>query len=220
MIKLSLAFESNTEYIYSIMKRLTPRQQHILDLIRRHVQEQGMPPTRLEIARLLGVRSVNAVEDHLKALVRKGYIELLSGRNRNIRLLQDAGGGESGLPLVGRVAAGTPILAEQNIEAHYRSADLFQPQAHYLLRVQGLSMRDAGIGDGDLLAVHRTPEARNGQIVVARLQDEVTVKRFRRQRHRVQLLPENPDFAPIEIDLRTDACVIEGIAVGVIRNLR
>jgi repressor LexA len=202
------------------MKRLTPRQQHILDLIRRHVQEQGMPPTRLEIARMLGVRSVNAVEDHLKALVRKGYIELLSGRNRNIRLLQDAGHGEPGLPLVGHVAAGTPILAEQNIEAHYRSADLFQPRAHYLLRVQGLSMRDAGIGDGDLLAVHRAPEARNGQIVVARLQDDVTVKRFRRQQHRVQLLPENPDFAPIEIDLRTDACVIEGIAVGVIRNLR
>lgn len=220
MAKLPLAFESNTVYIYSTMKRLTPRQQHILDLIRRHVQEQGMPPTRLEIARMLGVRSVNAVEDHLKALVRKGYIELLSGRNRNIRLLQDAGHGEPGLPLVGHVAAGTPILAEQNIEAHYRSADLFQPRAHYLLRVQGLSMRDAGIGDGDLLAVHRAPEARNGQIVVARLQDDVTVKRFRRQQHRVQLLPENPDFAPIEIDLRTDACVIEGIAVGVIRNLR
>jgi repressor LexA len=202
------------------MKRLTPRQQHILDLIRSYLQEQGMPPTRLEIARMLGVRSVNAVEDHLKALVRKGYIELLSGRNRNIRLLQDAGPGEPGLPLVGQVAAGTPILAEQNIEAHYCSADLFQPRAHYLLRVQGLSMRDAGIGDGDLLAVHRTPEARNGQIVVARLQDDVTVKRFRRQQNRVQLLPENPDCAPIEIDLRTDACVIEGIAVGVIRNLR
>jgi repressor LexA len=169
---------------------------------------------------MLGVRSVNAVEDHLKALVRKGYIELLSGRNRNIRLLQDASKDEPGLPLVGRVAAGTPILAEQNIEAYYSSADWFQPRAHYLLRVRGLSMRDAGIGDGDLLAVHRTPEAHNGQIVVARLQDEVTVKRFRRQQHRVQLLPENPDFAPIEIDLRTDACVIEGIAVGVIRNLR
>lgn len=202
------------------MKQPTPRQQQILDLIRSHVQEQGMPPTRLEIARMLGVRSVNAVEDHLKALVRKGYVELLSGRNRNIRLLQDAGKGEPGLPLVGRVAAGTPILAEQNIEAHYNSADLFRPRAHYLLRVQGLSMRDAGIGDGDLLAVHHTPEARNGQIVVARLQDDVTVKRFRRQQHWVQLLPENPDFAPIEIDLRTDACVIEGIAVGVIRNLR
>ena len=178
-----------------------------------------MPPTRLEIARMLEVRSVNAVEDHLKALVRKGYIELLSGRNRNIRLLQNGGGGEPGLPLVGQVAAGTPILAEQNIEAHYSSADLFQPRADYLLRVQGLSMRDAGIGDGDLLAVHRTPEARNGQIVVARLQDDVTVKRFRRQQHRVQLLPENPDFAPIELDLRIDACVIEGIVVGVIRNL-
>jgi repressor LexA len=202
------------------MKQLTPRQQQILDLIRSHLQEQGMPPTRLEIARMLEVRSVNAVEDHLKALVRKGYIELLSGRNRNIRLLQDVTSGEPGLPLVGHVAAGTPILAEQNIEAHYRGADLFQPRAHYLLRVQGLSMRDAGIGDGDLLAVHRTPEARNGQIVVARLQDDVTVKRFRRQQHRVQLLPENPDFAPIEVDLRTDACVIEGIAVGVIRNLR
>jgi repressor LexA len=202
------------------MKQITPRQQQILDLIRSYLQEQGMPPTRLEIARMLGVRSVNAVEDHLKALVRKGYVDLLSGRSRNIRLLQDAGHGEPGLPLVGQVAAGTPILAEQNIEAHYSGAELFQPRAHYLLRVQGLSMRDAGIGDGDLLAVHRTPEARNGQIVVARLHDDVTVKRFRRQQHRVQLLPENPDFAPIELDLRTDACVIEGIAVGVIRNLR
>ncbi len=222
---LTLAFFDNTVYIYSIMKRLTQKQQQILDLIRVHLHEQGMPPTRAELARLLGLRSPNAVEDHLKALARKGYLELLKGRNRNIRLLQPLEAAllieaaPMGLPLVGEVAAGTPILAEQNIEAHYTGADLFRPRPDYLLRVRGVSMRDAGIGDRDLLAVHRTPEARNGQIVVARLDDEVTVKQFQRERNRVCLLPANPDYDPLEIDLQTDALVIEGIAVGVIRSL-
>jgi repressor LexA len=205
------------------MKQLTPRQQQVLELIRCYLQEQGMPPTRAEMAQVLGLRSANAVEDHLKALARKGYIELLSGRNRNIRLL--AGPVEVperrdvGLPLVGRVAAGTPMLAEQNLQGYYTGAELFRPRAHYLLRVQGMSMRDAGIADGDLLAVHRTAEARNGQIVVARLEDEVTVKRFEQVRHRVWLRPENPDYTPMEIDLRQHELVIEGLAVGVIHAL-
>ncbi|ETW96603.1 transcriptional repressor LexA [Candidatus Entotheonella palauensis] len=205
------------------MKQLTPRQQQVLDLIRRYLQNQGMPPTRAEMAQALGLRSANAVEDHLKALVRKGHIEILSGRNRNIRLLERPGlvleSREAGLPLVGRVAAGTPMLAEQNVDGYYTGAELFRPRAHYLLRVQGMSMRDVGIADGDLLAVHRTAEARNGQIVVARLEDEVTVKRFERVRHRVWLRPENPDYTPIEIDLRQHELVIEGLAVGVIHAL-
>jgi repressor LexA len=205
------------------MKPLTPRQQQVFELLRRYVQEQGMPPTRAEMAQVLGLRSANAVEDHLKALARKGYIELLSGRSRNIRLLEGqvplATRRDVGLPLVGRVAAGTPILAEQNLDGYYTGADLFRPRAHYLLRVQGMSMRDAGIADGDLLAVHCTAEARNGQIVVARLEDEVTVKRFEQVRHRVWLRPENPDYTPIEIDLRQHELVIEGLAVGVIHAL-
>lgn len=207
------------------MKTLTPRQQQVIDLIRDYLRDEGMPPTRVEIAQALGLRSANAVEDHLKALARKGHLEILSGRNRNIRLLDGRTperGAEpaAGLPLVGRVAAGTPILAEQNLDGYYTGAELFRPRAHYLLRVQGMSMRDAGIADGDVLAVHRTAEARNGQIVVARLEDEVTVKRFEQVRHRVWLRPENPDYAPIEIDLKQHDVVIEGLAVGVIRALR
>ncbi|ETW97122.1 MAG: LexA repressor [Candidatus Entotheonella factor] len=205
------------------MKQLTPRQQQVLDLIRHYLQNQGMPPTRAEMAQALGLRSANAVEDHLKALARKGHIEILSGRNRNIRLLDGPGpvleSHEPGLPLVGRVAAGTPMLAEQNVEGYYTGSELFRPRAHYLLRVQGMSMRDVGIVDGDFLAVHRTAEARNGQIVVARLEDEVTVKRFEQVRHRVWLRPENPDYAPIEVDLRQRELVIEGLAVGVIHAL-
>lgn len=201
------------------MKQLTRRQQQILDLIGAYLHHHGMPPTRMEIARMLGVRSVNAVEDHLKALARKGYVEVRSGRTRNIRLLAASGHGTSELPLVGRVAAGTPMLAMQNLEGHYACADLFRPRAHYLLRVHGMSMRDAGIIDGDLLAIHHTPEARNGQIVVVRLEDEVTVKRFEHVQDRVWLWPANPDYAPIEIDLKRQELVIEGLVVGVIRNL-
>lgn len=200
--------------------RLTPRQHQILELIRRHVRETGYPPTRAEIAEAFGFRSVTAAVDHLKALARHGVIEMQQGTSRGIRLLVAAD--DEQLPVVGRVAAGSPILAAEHIEEQYRlDPSLFHPRADYLLRVHGFSMRDAGILDGDLLAVHRTPQAENGQIVVARLDDEVTVKRFRRQanwRHRVQLLPENPDFAPINVDLREQALVIEGLGVGVLRR--
>ena len=199
---------------------LTPRQGQILELIRRHIQETGFPPTRAEIARALGFRSVNAAEDHLRALARRGVIELLPGTSRGIRLTE-AGEDELSLPVVGRVAAGSPILVEAHIEDHHGiDPNLFRPRADYLLRVRGSSMRDAGILDGDLLAVHRTPEAQNGQILVVRLEDEVTVKRFRRHArwpHRAQLLPENPAFEPIQVDLRTQSLVIEGLAVGVLR---
>ncbi len=195
------------------MSFLTDRQTEILALIRRRLAASGLPPTRAEIAAELGFRSPNAAEEHLRALARKGAIELLPGASRGIRLP------EEGLPVVGRVAAGQPILAEQHIEARYQlDARLFRPRADYLLRVQGQSMREAGILDGDLLAVHRTPEAVNGQIVVARLEEEVTVKRFERRGKQVRLLPENPEFEPIEIDLRRTPLVIEGIGVGVIRS--
>jgi len=199
---------------------LTPRQRQILELIRRHVRDTGFPPTRAEIARELGFRSANAAEDHLRAMERRGVIEIQRGSSRGIRLLE-AAEDEYLLPVVGRVAAGSPILAQEHIEAHHRlDPGLFRPRADYLLRVCGSSMRDAGILDGDLLAVHRTSEVSNGQIVVARLGDEVTVKRFRqhgRWRHRVQLLPENPDFELIQVDLREQELVIEGLGVGVLR---
>jgi repressor LexA len=196
------------------MDILTPRQRQILDLIRDFMQETGMPPTRAEIADALGFRSPNAAEEHLRALARKGAIELLPGASRGIRLIE-----ESGIPVVGRVAAGNPILAEEHIEERYQlDPGLFHPRADYLLRVRGMSMRDAGILDGDLLAVHRTPEASSGQIVVARLENEVTVKRFRRRGNRVLLLPENPDYSPIEVDLRHQALTIEGQGVGILRN--
>lgn len=199
---------------------LTPRQRQILDLIRRHIRDTGSSPTRAEIAQALGFRSANAAEEHLRSMERRGVLEILRGTSRGIRLL-DAAEDEFLLPLIGRVAAGSPILAEEHIEDHHRlDPGLFHPRAHYLLRVQGGSMRDAGILDGDMLAVHRTREADNGQIVVARLGDEVTVKRFRRHgrwRHRVQLLPENPDFEPIQVDLREQDLVIEGLGVGVLR---
>ena len=196
------------------MEELTPRQAEILELIRSHLEETGFPPTRAEIAAHFGFSSPNAAEDHLRALERKGAIEILPGASRGLRILQP-----DGLPVVGRVAAGAPMLAEQHIDTRYRiDPGLFRPRAHYFMRVRGLSMRDAGIFDGDLLAVHRTRDARSGQIVVARLNDEVTVKRFKRRGNQVQLLPENPDFAPIEVDVRKDRLELEGIAVGVVRN--
>ncbi|MCC6531775.1 MAG: transcriptional repressor LexA [Burkholderiales bacterium] len=198
------------------MEELTRRQGEILELIRNHLQETGFPPTRAEIAAHFGFSSPNAAEEHLRALERKGAIEILPGASRGLRILQP-----EGLPVVGRVAAGAPMLAEQHIETHYRvDAALFKPRAHYLLRVRGQSMRDAGILDADLLAVHKTQEARTGQVVVARVNDEVTVKRWRRRGSQVHLLPENPDFAPIEVDPRKDRLVIEGIGVGVIRHAR
>jgi repressor LexA len=196
------------------MDELTPRQAEILELIRRYLETEGMPPTRLEICAELGFSSPNAAEAHLRALERKGAIEILPGASRGIRLTEPPG-----LPVVGRVAAGSPILAEQNLLGrHALDPRLFKPRAHYLLRVRGMSMRDAGILDGDLLAVHRTREARSGQIVVARLGSEVTVKRLRRRGNSVELVPENPDFEPIVLDLRRDEIVIEGIGVGVIRK--
>jgi repressor LexA len=204
------------------MEPLTERQAEILRLVRQLTEVSGYPPTRAEIAQRMGFRSVNAAEQHLRALEKKGAIEISSGASRGIRV-RDRGSNRAGklldLPVVGRVAAGAPILAEENVEARYQvDPNLFTPRADYLLRVRGMSMRDAGILEGDLLAVHRTEEARSGQIVVARLGDEVTVKRLRRRGHAVQLEAENPEFAPIEVDLRRDALAIEGIAVGVIRN--
>lgn len=200
------------------MKDLTPRQRQILELIRDFAAEHGYPPTRGEIARQLGFRSANAAEQHLRALARKGALELEAGASRGIRLPPEQSPEPPGLPVVGRVAAGSPMLAEQHIESHCPvPAELFRPRAHYLLTVRGMSMRDAGILEGDLLAVHRTTEVRNGQIVVARLHDEVTVKRLERQGHRVRLLPENDEFTPIEVDLRREPLEIEGLGVGVIR---
>jgi repressor LexA len=199
------------------MSDLTPRQQEVLRFIQTFIQERGLPPTRAEIARALGFRSVNAAEDHLRALERKGAVDILAGASRGIRLRQGAGDG--GVPLIGRVAAGSPILAEEHIEDYFQlDPRLFRPRADYLLRVRGTSMQDAGILNGDLLAVHRTPEAENGRIVVARLGEEVTVKQLRRRGRRVRLLSANPEFAPIEVDLGRDAFVIEGVGVGVIRR--
>ena len=202
--------------------RLTARQQQILDWIRGHIEAHGMPPTRAEIASGLGFSTASSAEDHLQALARKGALELLPGTSRGLRLKDLPGVPVQGtLPLIGRVAAGHPILAAEHVEAHYRvDPDLFAPRADYLLRVRGASMRDAGILDGDLLAVHRSPDIRNGQIVVARLDDEVTVKRFRQRAGKVWLLPENPDFEPIIVDLSRQHLVIEGVGVGVIRNGR
>jgi len=202
------------------MEELTARQSEILRLVRQLTEVSGYPPTRAEIAARMGFRSVNAAEQHLRALEKKGAIEISSGASRGIRV---RGANRAGrlleLPVVGRVAAGSPILAEEHLQGRYQvDPNLFTPRADYLLRVRGMSMRDAGILEGDLLAVHRTQEARSGQIVVARLADEVTVKRLRRRGHAVQLLPENPEFEPIEVDLRRDPLTIEGIAVGVIRN--
>ena len=200
------------------MRELTPRQKQILEMIQEFIGETGMPPTRAEIARELGFKSANAAEEHLRALQRKGVLELLPGASRGIQL-KDSLRDQMGLPLVGRVAAGSPILAQEHIEAHYKiDPQLFSPKPHYLLRVSGMSMKDAGILDGDLVAVHRTPEVRSRQIIVARLDDEVTVKRYRQNGSLVSLLPENDEFEPIVVDLREQALVIEGVVVGVIRD--
>ena len=216
--------------------KLTARQQQILDLVQSAIERTGAPPTRAEIANELGFKSANAAEEHLQALARKGVIELVGGTSRGIRLksdtlraLNEARGkqyslplpslSQLSLPLVGRVAAGSPILAQEHVEQTYLlEASMFPRRPDYLLKVKGMSMRDAGIIDGDLLAVQKSREARNGQIVVARLGDEVTVKRFRRTRTTIELLPENPDFQPIIVPFGDVDFELEGIAVGLVRN--
>jgi repressor LexA len=206
-------------------KPLTKRQTEILTFISDHIDSVGFPPTRNDVSKHFGFRSPNASESHLRALEHKGVIRIEAGQSRGITLtalalsnLPSSNTIRMPLPLVGRVAAGSPILAQENIEHEYRvDPSLFSSRPHYLLRVEGSSMRDVGILDGDLLAVQRTPEAQNGQIVVARLDDEVTVKRFKREGHMVSLLPENPEFQPIQVDLRQQELVIEGLGVGIVR---
>ena len=203
------------------MLKLTPRQSEILAFIKRCLEDNGYPPTRAEIAQELGFKSPNAAEEHLKALARKGAIEMTPGASRGIRIpgFEPAANEEEGLPVIGRVAAGAPILAQHNVEDSCKiNPEFFHPKADYLLRVRGMSMKDIGIFDGDLLAVHTTREARNGQIVVARIDDEVTVKRFQRNGNKVLLIAENPEFAPIEVNLEEQDLVIEGLSVGVIRR--
>jgi repressor LexA len=199
------------------MKPLTHRQQEILRFIEQSMQREGFPPTIAELAEAFGVRSTNSIRGHLQALARKGVIELVPSASRGIRILKPSI--NPGLPIIGRVAAGQPILAAEHIEAYCPlGPELFQHRADYLLRVHGMSMRDAGILDGDLLAVQRTPTAHSGQIVVARIDDEATVKRLRLQADKAYLEPANPDFSTLEIDLRQQALVIEGVVVGVIRT--
>jgi repressor LexA len=200
------------------MYNLTSRQEQVLQLIRSYADETGYPPTRAEIARILGYKSPNAAEEHIKALARKGAIEIIPGASRGIKLPELV---DQGLPIVGRVAAGSPILAQEHIEDYCNiPPNFFSPNADYLLRVCGMSMKDAGILDGDLLAVHRTDQVRSGQIVVARIGEEVTVKRYKRigNRSQVELWPENPDFEVIQVDLADQDFTIEGLSVGVIRR--
>lgn len=196
---------------------LTPRQEQVLQLIRSYADETGYPPTRAEIARILGFKSANAAEEHIKALARKGAIEIIPGASRGIKLPEI----QTGIPIIGRVAAGNPILAQEHIEDYCNiPTSFFSPSADFFLRVHGMSMRDAGILDGDLLAVHKTDQVRNGQIVVARIGEEVTVKRFKRAGNRanIELWPENPDFEVILVDIRDQEFSIEGLSVGVIRR--
>ncbi len=218
------------------MIKLTARQEQILNLIKEAIENTGFPPTRAEIATELGFKSANAAEEHLQALARKGAIEISPGTSRGIRL-RDMNPGGSGmyakarqmalphpalmqlsLPLIGRVAAGSPILAQEHVEANYQvDPSLFSAKPDYLLKVRGLSMRDAGILDGDLLAVKKADSAKNGQIVVARLGDDVTVKRYKKTGSVIELLPENPDFEPIRVNSNRDDFALEGLAVGLLR---
>ncbi|MGI9288257.1 MAG: transcriptional repressor LexA [Pseudomonadales bacterium] len=198
------------------MIKLTARQEQVLALIKRHIEDTGYPPTRADIALELGFKSPNAAEEHLKALARKGAIEVIAGASRGIRIPDM----QPGIPIVGQVAAGEPILAQEHIEDYCEvPTTMFHPRADFFLRVKGMSMMNAGIFEDDLLAVHKTPEAHNGQIIVARIDDEVTVKRLRRGRSKQQLtlLPENPDFEPIQVDLREQSFSIEGLSVGIVR---
>ncbi|MBU2880608.1 transcriptional repressor LexA [Psychrosphaera sp. B3R10] len=201
------------------MRPLTERQAQILDLIKQSIVNTGMPPTRAEIATRLGFRSANAAEDHLKALAKKGFIEILPGTSRGIRLTEDISQMETGLPVIGKVAAGSPILAMEHVDSHINvDPTMFNPAADFLLKVEGESMRDIGIMDGDFLAVHKTQTARDGQVVVARVEEDVTVKRLERNGSQVILHAENKEFSPIKVDLNYQDFAIEGLAVGVIRN--
>lgn len=197
------------------MEKLTARQQQILDVIKDNIEDTGYPPTRAEIAKTLGFKSPNAAEEHIKALARKGYIEIVQGASRGIRLPES----ESGLPVVGRVAAGSPVLAEEHVAEYVDlPKGLFHPTADFLLQVQGLSMKNIGILEDDLIAVHKTDRVRNGDIVVARVGDDVTVKRYEKKGNVVTLYPENDDFQPIVVNLREEEFAIEGLYVGVIRR--
>ena len=201
------------------MRPLTKRQEQVFELIKVFIKDTGMPPTRVEIADALGFKSANAAEEHLKALAKKGVIEMVPGASRGIRLVDDGSSEVPGLPLIGKVAAGEPILAQEHIESHYEvDPGLFKPAADYLLRVDGMSMKDIGILDGDLLAVHKAQVAQNGQVVVARVDNDVTVKRLEQQGSKVFLHAENEEFSAIEVDLEQESFAIEGLAVGVIRN--
>jgi repressor LexA len=197
--------------------KLTNRQSQILDIIKENIKDTGFPPTRAEIAQYFGFKSPNAAEDHLRALERKGYITILPGSSRGIQVINTEG--VSGIPIVGKVAAGQPILAQEYIEDHMEvDPSIFEPGADYFLRVQGMSMKDVGILEDDLLAVHMTKHVRKGQIVVARIGDEVTVKRFEKKGNTVLLHPENSEFSTIKVDLKEEPFEIEGLAVGVLRN--
>lgn len=201
------------------MIKLTSRQQQVLQLIKDHIEDTGYPPTRADIAKQLGFKSANAAEEHLRALARKGAIEIVPGASRGIRLPEEEE--NLGIPIIGRVAAGSPILAQEHIEDYCNlTPSFFSPNADYFLRVHGESMIDVGIYDGDLLAVHRTDQVRNGQIVVARIGEEVTVKRYQREGNSalVHLIAENPKFDPIEVNLQEQDFAIEGLSVGVLRQ--
>lgn len=214
------------------MLKLTARQEQILNLIKDAIQQTGFPPTRAEIASTLGFRSTNAAEEHLQALARKGVIEIAAGTSRGIRLLDSdlsshitgslsasSASANLSIPLVGRVAAGSPILASEHIEASYQvDPALFSAKPDFLLKVRGMSMRDAGILDGDLLAVKKTDHARNGQIIVARLGDDVTVKRYKKTENGIELIPENPDYSIIHVSENETDFSLEGLAVGLMRN--
>ncbi|MAK92427.1 MAG: repressor LexA [Oleibacter sp.] len=198
------------------MIKLTARQQQVLDFIRSALEETGFPPTRAEIAAELGFKSPNAAEEHLKALARKGAIEIMPGASRGLRIIEEQ---QPGLPIVGRVAAGEPILAQEHIEEYCEiPPSFFRPQADYLLEVHGDSMKDIGIQDGDYIAVHKAETARNGEVIVARVDNEVTVKRYEKKRSQIFLYPENENYQPIEVDLREQEFAIEGLYVGVIRR--
>ena len=209
------------------MKKLTNRQQEVLDFITSFISDEGYPPTRSDICKALGFRSPNAAEDHLKALQKKGAIELQAGSSRGIKVVRNDDSDnefeaeqEEGIPLVGMVAAGSPILAQEHISQRFKiDESIFPCKPDYLLKVSGNSMINIGIYDGDYLVVHKTTNVRNGQIVVARLEDEVTVKTLNKTGNQIQLIPENDELSPIIIDSNNEYFAIEGLGIGVIRNL-